>query len=354
MTNQVLLLSSIKKYYLIIIIFLIGLGLRLYDLGTESMWYDETVSVAVAKLGLIQQIKWSFFQNDNNPLFYYEFLHFWVWIFGDSEFATRLPSALFGSFSIVAIFMVGKSLFNKNVGLLSAVILAVSEFHIKYSQEARAYSLLALLTLISFYFFLKLTRSNRRWYFVGYLISTILMLYTHYYGFFILAAQNIFFFANYLRSRSLGELSLKTWISSQIILGVLYLPGFFLFAKHTAAIQGGFWLPEPKLFGFVRTFMIYSGSVTLCIILAIFSLLAIFGHGKIKDKISQKKKSKSVDDNSDSDSLSNANRVYLLLLWLFVPICIALFNLSNIHTCFVFPLHYRSITGLLYIIGSRY
>lgn len=312
-------MAFVRNYYLIIIIFLAGLALRLYDLGTESIWYDEAISIAVAKLGLIEQIQWSFYQNDNNPLFYYEFLHFWIWIFGDSEFVSRLPSALFGSLSVVAIYLVGKSLFNKNVGLLSALILAVSDFHIKYSQEARAYSLLALFTLLSFYFFLKLTRSKRRWYLVGYLVSTALMLYTHYYGFFILAAQNIFFFANYFKSRNLGIITFRAWIISQIILFISYLPGFLLFAKHTIAIQGGFWLPEPNLFGIVRTFAIYSGSAAMALVLTIFSLIAVFGYKEVKNKIGLTSRSNVFKDDTELP-LSSPNRIYLLLLWLFVPL----------------------------------
>ena len=314
------LIRSIKNYSWIILIFLVGLFLRIYDLGTESIWYDEAISVAVAKLDLFAQIKWSFIQNDNNPPLYYTILHFWVWIFGDSEFSARVPSALFGSFSIIAIYSVGRFLFNKNVGLLAALILATSVFHIKYSQKARAYSLLALLTLVSYYFYLKITSSKERSYFVGYVISSVLLLYTHYFGFFIIAAQNIFFFTEYFRNRKVGELSLKKWVVSQVLLFILYLPGFVLAGKHTAAIQAGFWLPEPTLVGILKCFHIYSGSVSLFILFLIFLLLSIIGLRQIKDRIGLKERLKPILEYSQKLSLSNSNRVYLLLLWLFVPI----------------------------------
>lgn len=322
--------SSIKNHLLLLVIFLVGLALRLYDLGSESIWYDEAISIAVAKLGLIDQISWSYLQNDNNPLLYYELLHFWVWIFGDSELVARVPSALFGSFSIIAIYMVGKLTFNKNVGLIAALIVAISVFHIQYSQEARAYSLLAFLTLLSFYYYLKIVSSDRRFYVVGYLLSTILMLYTHYYGFLILAAQNIFFFGNYLKTRDLGRLSLKKWLTYQIILGTLYLPGFVLFAKHTIAIQGGFWLPEPTLNAISRTFIVFSGSSLLCLVLVIFSLLSFVSFFQLKNR-----------SDPDKLNLSTSNRLYLLLLWLFVPILLP-FLLSLFSTPILL---YRYIIG---------
>lgn len=299
----------LAENYLIIIIFLLGFFLRIYDLGSESIWYDEAISIAVAKLGLIDQIGWSFVQNDNNPPLYYQIMHFWISIFGDSEFSVRFPSALIGSISIFMVYIIGRSNFSKQVGLIAALILATSIFHIKYSQEARAYSLLAFLTLLSFYYYLKLLSSDRRAYILGYIISSALMLYTHYYGFLILAAQNIFFFTNYFKSSSFSILSLKKWVKYQIVIGILYLPGFVLFAKHTVAIQGGFWLPEPTLNLALRAFVIYSGSFYLSLVLVIFSLVSFSTLLGDKDRKA-----------GDNIRLSQTNLLYLLLLWLLVPI----------------------------------
>jgi hypothetical protein len=98
------------------------------------------------------------------------------------------------------------------------------------------------------------------------------------------------------------------------------LPGFALAGKHTAAIQGGFWLAAPNLEGVLRCFILYSGSVSLFILLLIFSFLSIFGLRQIKDKIGLKTFLKPVEEYCEKLPLSNSNRVYLLLLWLFVPI----------------------------------
>jgi uncharacterized membrane protein len=145
-------LSYVKDNSLILLIFILGLGLRLYDLGGESIWFDEAVSVMASKLGFLEQIRWSLASSDNNPPLYYAFLRVWVLLFGDSEFAVRLPSAIFGSFSILLIYIVGALLFNKKTALLSALVLAVSVFHINFSQEGRVYALLAFLALLLFLF----------------------------------------------------------------------------------------------------------------------------------------------------------------------------------------------------------
>ncbi|HVY55961.1 MAG TPA: glycosyltransferase family 39 protein, partial [Thermodesulfobacteriota bacterium] len=137
-------------------IFLLGLGLRIYGLGTESLWYDEAVSVSASRLGIADQITWNLSHSDNNPPLYYSILHCWVSLFGDSEFSVRFPSAIFGSLSILAIYAIGNLLFGRKTGLIAALILATSVFHVWFSQEARAYTLLTLFTLLSFYYFLRL------------------------------------------------------------------------------------------------------------------------------------------------------------------------------------------------------
>ncbi len=339
-----LIMNSIRNNYLLFLIFLLGLVLRIYDLGSESMWVDEEVSVAVAKLDLVALIKYNFLNDQNHPPLYFAILHYGVLIFGDSEFASRLPSAIFGSFSIIAIYMVGRLAFNKNVGLLAALILATSTFHISYSQEARSYSLLVFLTLLSYYFYLKIVSSKKRSYFLGYILSSVLILYTHYFGFLIVAAQNIFFFTEYLRSRKVGELGLKKWLESQVVLFLLYVPGFVKLASTivTSYTEGGGWRPEPSLLRIVSYFVSFSGSVSLFILFLIFSLLSILGLRQIKDKIGLKAILKPIEEYSEKLPLSNFNCVYLLVLWLFIPIA-----LPYLVSLFIFP-----ILILRYIIMS--
>jgi uncharacterized membrane protein len=79
-----------------------------------------------------------------HPPLYYVILHYWINLFGDTEFSTRFLSVIFGLFSIFMIYKVGTLLFNKNVGMLSSLLLALSVFHIQYSQEVRMYLFISL------------------------------------------------------------------------------------------------------------------------------------------------------------------------------------------------------------------
>src|SRR5215212_6160987 len=75
----------------IIAVVLVGSRLRLYNLGGESIWWDEAYAIRVmsqpAPLEIIHLSSL-----DNNPPLYYLLLHYWMLIAGDSEVAVRLPS----------------------------------------------------------------------------------------------------------------------------------------------------------------------------------------------------------------------------------------------------------------------
>lgn len=341
----------LRNNYLLILIFLLGLGLRLYNLGGESIWFDEAVSVAASKLGFLDQIRWSLSSSDNNPPFYYAFLRLWVLLCGDSEFAVRLPSAVFGSLSILIIYAVGFRLFNRKAALLAALVLAVSVFHIKFSQEGRAYSLSALLTLLSYYFFLKCAARGKRSDSIGYIVSSELLIYTHYYGLFIILSQNIYCAWQYISRRESGAPGFRKWIMLQVILGILYIPGLYILYRHSIGIKKGFWLSPPDLKVLFDCFELYSGSVYLLILLTALSLLAVFnirGYGISRYPGGASGPSARYPGEYKAPY---SESVLLLILWLFIPVAVP-FLISLVSTPIFF---YRyTIVGSLafYMLAS--
>jgi len=118
--------------------------------------------------------------SEPHPPFYYIILYFWISVFGSSEFAVRFPSAIFGVLSIFMLYKVGKILFTSKIGVYAALIMAVSVFQIKYSQEARMYSLLTFTTLTSIFFFVQVLKKNQLKLWVGYMICSVFMVYSHF------------------------------------------------------------------------------------------------------------------------------------------------------------------------------
>jgi uncharacterized membrane protein len=202
------------------LILLLGIGLRFYDLGAESYWIDEMSTVIEAKQSIHQLITSG--RLDQPPAYYLPF-HLWVQIFGTAEVSTRSFSALIGIGSVVLIYLVGRELFGKSVGLLSAFLMAISGFQIYYSQIARFYSFFEFTALLSFLFFILALRSKRILHFALYGAASILMVYSHPFGVFILAAQDLFFILQGKKYRNV----ITPWLICQALVLLAYVPYFY-------------------------------------------------------------------------------------------------------------------------------
>ena len=328
-------LKFIGDNYLLLLILILGAVLRIYNLSFESIWLDEAYTIEISKqdpLGIIKQI---FIDNENHPPLYYSIVHYWMMAFGDSEFSVRFPSVIFGVLSIAAIYKVARLLFDKNTALLSALILATSAFLIKYSQDARSYSLMVLLTLLSFYFFLKLLEHKSFRNSALYLATSLLLLYTHYYSLLLILSQNIFFLTLFLFGKSGKALSLKRWVLLQITLFVMYLPQLYLFTQ-ASALKEEFWLKTPTIKTIPAALFIYSGSWPLFALFTILCIFAVFNPRGILRVKSLSAYIKSLYDKSGVSNLSYIQKLSLLALWLFIPILIPFFVSILIKPLFLF------------------
>ncbi len=107
-----------KNELILLAILSLGLFLRIYDLASESLWFDEGYFIALAKLDLFQIVEKG--SQTSHPPLYYIILHYWINLFGDSEFSTRFLSVIFGFFAIFMIYKVGSLICDKEVGILSS------------------------------------------------------------------------------------------------------------------------------------------------------------------------------------------------------------------------------------------
>lgn len=139
---------------MILAVIIFGFLLRVISLN-QSFWLDEATSGLVVRNFNLVQIITKFSPGDFHPPFYYLVLKVWSNVFGSNEIVLRFPSIIFGLLTIYFVFLIGKELFNKRVGLIAGMLLATSGLHIYYSQEARMYSLVALLISLLVYLFLK-------------------------------------------------------------------------------------------------------------------------------------------------------------------------------------------------------
>jgi len=178
----------------------LGTALRLVRLGVRSFWLDEAVSAMLARIDRHTFVS-AVVHRQANMVLYYVFLRGWIRV-GSSEFALRSLSVVAGVAAIPAIYLLGKQLFGARAGRIAALLLCVHAFHIRYSQEARSYSLLMLLAVLSCLFFLRSLEepSRRNW--AAYIVFSTLMVYAQVFGGWVLVAQWCSLFLLFLRKRS--------------------------------------------------------------------------------------------------------------------------------------------------------
>ncbi len=209
--------------------FIFGLAafLRFYHLDGYGLWSDEFVTLMIVSIKSYSElVKTCFEVPQPMPPLYFA-LNKWVfdW-FPAGEIGLRFLSAACGTLTSVALFSLGRMLLNTEVGLWAAVLFAVNSTQIVYGQNARPYALCMMLSSFSMVCFLKWLQ-NRSWSWrLGYLISTSLLLYTHYIFFEVLLIQGVYF--AWSNRRRLVPLRLRgvwaEWGMLQLTLGLLLLP----------------------------------------------------------------------------------------------------------------------------------
>jgi len=179
--------SSFTELILLALITALAAAVRFYLLAAKSFWFDEGVSVAIARLDWYNfaRILW---RREANMSLYYFLLHVWLH-FGGSEFFVRSLSVLFSVASIPVIYLLGRRLFDLRVGLVAAALLALNAYHVQYSQDARSYSLMVFLCLLSSLYFLKCldipSRANRG----AYIVSSVLAVYAQFFSLLLVIAH---------------------------------------------------------------------------------------------------------------------------------------------------------------------
>src|SRR5581483_6743419 len=118
---------------------------------TESLWRDEAFSALLAQHNPLQIIQLT--AGDATPFIFYELLHFWTGLFGNFEVAMRGLTTLFFLATVVVLYVVGL-LRKRRTGLWLAALTLTQPLLFYYAFEVRAYSLLALLTALTVYFYL--------------------------------------------------------------------------------------------------------------------------------------------------------------------------------------------------------
>jgi mannosyltransferase len=196
--------------------------LRVLGLDSQSLWRDEVDAIRFAMEPLSHLLRIFIEPGQNGPL-YYLLLRPWLTLSGQSGFALRLLSVVFGVLAVPLIDRLARRLLPSLpvVGLLAALLTATSPYLVWYGQEGKMYAAVVFLVLLSMDRFLTAVEQGgwQRW--LIYVVVTSAVFYVHLLAALIIPVQGILFL---LLKRQAPRADWRPWLVSMAVLTLPYLP----------------------------------------------------------------------------------------------------------------------------------
>lgn len=235
-----------------------GAWLRFFELGKHALWLDEATTAAFAARPFEAML---FAEAQHPPLYN---LMQWLWVrgFSGSDACVRVLSAVFGTLTIWAIWLLARRLtrplgipseakdpapvlssFELRASIYAAWLAALSPFLIFFAQENRSYSLLILLAVLSTWAFARWMQEMRGLWLYAALGAA--MLYTHYFGTFILLAHEIVFWRTAFQSPIANRKSqILRWVSARSVVLIAFWP-WVVWVAISLTPQARDWVGSP-------------------------------------------------------------------------------------------------------------
>jgi hypothetical protein len=196
-------INNSEKYlniYIPLFLVLAGFLWKLIYIGTRDICLDEPFTIFHAQKSIGEIIKMSTTYEPTPPLFML-LIHFWIKLFGISAPSVRILPLVFNAFTVLFIYLTGKRFVSFWGGLLASGLFLLSDLHFFYGLNTRTYSLVSLETAASLYFFLCYAANQKdRKALAGLIITNLLLVYSHYFGWFVILSQVI---SGFLYTRNL-------------------------------------------------------------------------------------------------------------------------------------------------------
>jgi hypothetical protein len=168
-------------------------------------------------------------------------------------------------------------LFGVGPALVAALLLAAAPFQIQYSQEARSYSLMLLLSLTSCWLFVRVLDGDepRTPIEAAYVLASAAAMYAHLYALFTLIAQVVTYLVLWTRAEK-PRLPMRRWFVTQFAIAALFLPWVPITLRWARSVGSGFWLPPATLRDLWTPYLAYvGGSMPLLLVLMLLAIVGV-------------------------------------------------------------------------------
>ena len=280
-------INTIKENGYLILILIVAAFLRLYRLDFQSLWVDEIFTLNMSNPSMpFAQFYFEMQLREGFPYLYFYLLKGFYFFLGYSEWTARFFSALAGIASVYAIYLLGKELFYKNIGLIAAALLCVNEYNIFISQDARPYGFYLFAIILSFWALIRFIKFPSLKTALYYGLLTGFALNTNFFTFVNILSQVIiilFFIAT--QAKEERTKIFKFSIVSGILALLLFAPNYKMLMKLLNFKS--FWVPAPGPTSVTDLITNFLGNFEftkfIFLILFIYYIFQVFNHENSSD-----------------------------------------------------------------------
>ena len=257
----------------ILLLLLAAFFMRTYQLDSQSLRGDEAATVLYSALPITELWELSRVTDPHPPL-YYLMLHPWQGLVGESAWAMRFAGVTASIVAVPVLYALARcTLGSTYASLLAAALLAVNPLQIWLAQDIRSYPFFTLLGLLSSWALWQALHSRQKsvvssqtntphasrfsaqpplgtlhaspstpW--LLYILLTLACFYIHYYTAFLIAFQGLFVLLNIHKFWA----QKWPWVVSQVVIGLLLIPGLQLAYNFAGEAAGGIdTIPTPAI-----------------------------------------------------------------------------------------------------------
>lgn len=337
----------------ILLVLLIGFCLRISALD-ESAYYDELLAmnaVDAPDFATYWDAQNAYYPPTMVAPLYFCMQYFWAQLIDSSVLATRTLSLFFAMSALLMVYVLGRHLFDHRTGLLAMLFCVLSLSNINFSIEARMYSFMYLLSILSIYTFVRGCENTRSRYWILHVVVNVLLIATHTFAALILFAQMAYLILFLRQERKL----LITWTSVHFVLFLFtcawvyqaYSSGFDRFVEDQYAFPT---LPE-----IANALVVYAGGrftnwspiFRMPMGLNFDLLIAVLSYGTVLLFGLQLFRGRKVPD-----AQSNLKPYVLLVFWLLAPITVLVLMSILVKPYFVYRYALPSSMPLAILIAA--
>lgn len=181
--------------------------LRLWKLGSQSLWFDEYLTTQDVSHSLGGMLFSTLGPVEGTPPLYFILTWGWVRVLGDGDTAIRLLSAIVGIATVPMVYAVARELRqSRRVARVAALLVAVNPMLVWFSQEARAYALLVFLASVALFFCVRAQNDDRTSDFVWWGLASAAAVSTHYFAIYLMVPEAVWLLL--ARRRRWGKVAL--------------------------------------------------------------------------------------------------------------------------------------------------